>query len=1141
MKRSLRLLWLILVHASFMPGVASAQTVTYTENFTGVSTNNNWYFFGGACLTAGSSNATSSPGQLPSCRSLAGTYYSGQTLIGGNTGSLPDLPSAGGALRLTNASLTEHGAILSDFSFPLSTQGLHVKFTTESYAGNSAGGDGADGISFFLQDASQAPGIGAVGGSLAYTCTHNSYNIATSADGLVGAYIGLGIDEYGNFLNQYDNTASGWGPQGNRIGLRGAGNVAWSWLLKNYSNLYQANWTTTQQILSVYYTCQNGYPTDFNNNALSSTPILDYAAITNGYSVLSGVQIANEKASYRGTVTPVTNASYGVPITYDLKVTAGGLLSLTYSYNGGAFQSVLANQDITAGNGALPAAVRFGFGASTGGGSNIHEIMCFQAAPPDTAGSSGGINLKQTAQVQIGTQVYFAKYDPTTWAGSLTSQYLATDTNGNVIINPTVNWDASCVLTGGSCASTGVSGMTAQGITSATRTMLTWNGSKGIPFEWTNLTAAEQAALDTGDTAQTANRLLYLRGQRSNEQASNGSGIYRARASVLGDIVDSGATWVGPPSAPYPAVWKDNLYPSRTPPENSGPTYQAFTAAEQTRPNLVFAGANDGFMHGFRSGSFTTAGAYSSTANDGAELLAYMPAYVLGTINTGVPSADYSDPHYGHQFNVDAPPGTGELYYEGAWHTWLVGGLGAGGAAIYALDITDAGNFSETNAGTVVIGEWSSTVTKVTANGTTTVTPATTLGCAAVSTKTTTTAAACGNNLGSTYGVPQIRRFHNGDWGVVFGNGFGSFTGDAGVFVMLVDAAAGTRKFYYLSTGTSGTGNGIAFTTPADLDGDHVVDFIYAGDLAGNVWRFDVTNSDPTQWAVLANPIFQTGSGQPITTKLVVASVTSSPTTRVLVEFGTGQFNQFTNTAAASYLASQQAVYGVWDWDLAAWNALSTVQYAVLPSGTATAPSMPAAPAAAISGTASLQAQTFTSASGITDYRVVSAVPICWADTSACSGTPQYGWYMALATGYGNSNDVNMPTAAASSTQPSSLVYEQVVYSPILVDGSLLVNTTIPATNSLSSCVSTPTGGWTMAFNPATGGAFTKSYFNSTTTGTSADTSGVALSGTGSPSVVSYGTGNFLVTQTVPGTGTIVPISPPGGTIGGRLTWIQRR
>jgi len=138
------------------PMFASAQTV-YTENFTGTTTQNSWYFANGACLTAGTAGTTSAAS--PACVGLPYYIGKGDTLIGGDTGSLPDLTS--GALRFTNW-FGENGAILSNFTFPLTgsgAQGLQVSFTTVTYEGNSGGGghDGADGISFFLQDSSYTP------------------------------------------------------------------------------------------------------------------------------------------------------------------------------------------------------------------------------------------------------------------------------------------------------------------------------------------------------------------------------------------------------------------------------------------------------------------------------------------------------------------------------------------------------------------------------------------------------------------------------------------------------------------------------------------------------------------------------------------------------------------------------------------------------------------------------------------------------------------------------------------------------------------------------------------------------------------------------------------------------------------------
>ena len=1313
---------LILALAGLAPTAARAQTTpsscsstNLAENFTGATTNCNWYIIGGACLTAGNTASASAgtgatAGQPPAC--ATDPYYNGVNLVGGDTGTLPDSVLLGGALRLTNDTDDESGAIISSNTFnSLASTGLQVTFTTETYEGDSGGAnnDGADGISFFLQDASVTTvTLGDWGGSLGYTCSNQNNSAAQGYDGMIGAYIGLGIDEFGNFLNGTtvsqsgsssttfssgaDNTSSGYGYVPNRIGLRGAGATAWNYLSgitpatasipNNTSTYYPTSLNSAQQQAAVRQACQsgyawdyrgvtsstqpngnittNGFPNPYNATPITSVTIPNYAAIPNAYKVITNHLIANESAQYRGYGTTSTSGNnYGVPITYNLTISPGTsssgssvlLMSLAYSYNGGNYQPVITGQQVS--NGIAPASVRFGFAGSTGGDRNIHEIMCFQAQPQNSSSSSAGLNQKQTAKVQSGTQVYFAYYNSSNWTGSLTSQYLqpsSTDAT-ELVISPAVNWDASCVLTGlaggATCAQTGAPNVAAEDPDSG-RVIWSWNGSAGIAFTWgatggtalssseqTNLNFGDSPAAGSGSTSTPTNAMLeYLRGVRTNEQTAFGYGAYtptvnpsgfRARSSVLGDIVDSSPTWVGPPAQSFPGTWTDALYSSETLPENSGQSYATFESLYQNRMNVVYAGANDGFMHGFRSGYFNngtyvgttnTSGVFVGTDNDGTEVLAYMPGYVVNSINsaeingTTSPnvSLDYASPQYAHRFSVDGTPGTGDLYYgsPATWHTWLVSGLGAGGNAIFALDITDpglataSGNFTQANASSGVIGEWSSsTNTTYTTNPTTGVVTSTVTGYTSTLTCVGTSGASCGASLGKTFGTPQIRRFHNNpalggpstSWGAVFGNGGGSFKGDAGIYVMLANNS-GPPTFYYLSTGvgtnytqvgtsgtytnSSGNPNGIYFVAPADLDGDHITDYVYAGDLQGNVWRFDLTSSNPANWAVTnasgvaattlpGKPIYSTGSSSmPITTQVVVASVAGSPNPKILIEFGTGQITPFTNSSSATYSTSQQYLIGVWDWNLSAtsssWNNISSVQYASLtPTGSPTAPSVP------LSGLGNLQQQTITgnytttfgasatsgsaaSAAANDYYRTVSSTNICWPGTTGCTGgqtTSAYGWYLQLSAGYPNAGDPSGLLTSSSTGAPE--IYEQVIFNPTLQDGSFIVNTTIPPTTSLAQCSSTTAGGWTMALNPATGGAFSQSFFGASNhtflNVNNQAISGIALGGTGSAAVVTGGSANytFMVTQTVNGQGAIAQINPPGSFTGSRLTWIQRR
>jgi type IV pilus assembly protein PilY1 len=269
---------------------------------------------------------------------------------------------------------------------------------------------------------------------------------------------------------------------------------------------------------------------------------------------------------------------------------------------------------------------------------------------------------------------------------------------------------------------------------------------------------------------------------------------------------------------------------------------------------------------------------------------------------------------------------------------------------------------------------------------------------------------------------------------------------------------------------------------------------------------------------------------------------------------------------------------------MSAWNAMSSVTYDALSSSTSPAAPTASGGTAAVSGTSLLQQQTLasydatdvassasTSTTAAAVYRTVSSNCVNWVDfTTGCNtGTGQYGWYIALGQGYANGNDPDYLTSSTSTG--AQQVDEQIVYSPTVQDGAFLVNTTIPPTNSLNTCSSTLAGGWTMAINPATGGAFTSSVFTLNGQFTNIGTqvvSGLATSGTGTPSVVQYNGQSYVVTQTVPGssepgggtntngsggTGTgngngngvgsgwIGQANFPGASIGSRLTWIQKR
>ncbi|MCL2830210.1 MAG: PilC/PilY family type IV pilus protein [Betaproteobacteria bacterium] len=1077
----------------------STAVVTVEEDFTKSTTQNRWQMpktSGGtgpnmACLTAGTSGSvnTVTVGSPPACNSSGYSY--------------PNIKEADGkgALRLTPALNQMAGGIVSDFTFP-TNEGVQISFTTYSYGSTTytwsdkmKGNIGADGIAFFLTDGAQPVSLGARGGSLGYSCSNQTNPTrGYQGEGIIGGYLGLGMDEWGNFLNSGDNTNTGSYGLVNTIGMRGAGSVNWKTLNSKYPSYYPSSgvsWGLGEQDEGIRRTCQTGTIHKYNKTSKmweQSSEKVQY-----NYPELSGAStflpismpLSNPDAKTRDRATP---------INYKLRITKGGLLSLWWSYNGGIYQPVLIDKNISSANGPMPDSFRFGFSSSTGDYNNIHEITCFKAAPASHSEGSAAISLPNN-EYKTGAQIYISMYNPGNWSSQLMANNLVYQkATGKVSVNPVSNWDASCVLTGGPCNSTGGKSVTAQATDS--RAILAHNGTQGIPLRWDNLSTEQKSALNLGDNRGEL-RLQYLRGDRRNEQTSSGSGLFRARASVLGDIINSGPAWVGPPSIyADKGAWTDALNPDLPQPENSGQAYADFKRGLNTRLNVVYAASNDGLLHGFRSGAYDSTGSqYQTDLNDGREVLAYMPGSVLKVIhNNNAAGMDFSNVNYGHNYFNDATPGTGDLFYGGTWHTWLVGGLGAGGSTIYALDITDPSSFSEANAGSLVVGEWAYNANDP-----------------------------VWKTLGNTYGTPVIRRFHNGQWGAVFGNGWclpndvkngncRATSGEAGIYVMLVDDA-GKPSFRFLGTGsgTTASPNGIAYTTAVDLDGDNIADYVYAGDLLGNIWRFDISSSNSSLWGSggSVTKIFTALVNQPITTRIMVSATRASSggAPRIMLNFGTGQqIPSYLSTAELNSKAAQ-TLYGIWDWDMSQWNAKKSAQYASLDSGEKPV------------NRTSLVQQTIDSKTN-----ALSNNSVCWAGQASCSGTAnRYGWYMNLETyssGY-------------------LTVYEQLIYNPILSAGAVFFSTMVPGVDNTASCNTTLATGFTYALNPETGGGIAGLYTNNFN-----DTSGyrLPLNATGAPSMISVEGRWFLITKDASGKVTPTEVFLRASEKSSkRVNWIQLR
>src|ERR1019366_5084423 len=198
----------------------------------------------------------------------------------------------------------------------------------------------------------------------------------------------------------------------------------------------------------------------------------------------------------------------------NLQITQNGLLSFSYSANGGAYTNVISSQSISASNGALPATLRFGFAGSTGGDTNIHEILCFKAAPSAVSSSSASVNEKQTSQVQTTSQAYFAFYNPNDWTGRVTAYGLLVDPRGKVSIQSVANWDTECVLTG---------------VPSGQTCLYTGHPVRMGEFDRRR---AERARSDQSEPGLHGSIELSARRTHQRDQQSRGRGVSRTRRSA---------------------------------------------------------------------------------------------------------------------------------------------------------------------------------------------------------------------------------------------------------------------------------------------------------------------------------------------------------------------------------------------------------------------------------------------------------------------------------------------------------------------------------------------------------------------------------------------------------------------------------
>jgi type IV pilus assembly protein PilY1 len=473
------------------------------------------------------------------------------------------------------------------------------------------------------------------------------------------------------------------------------------------------------------------------------------------------------------------------------------------------------------------------------------------------AGSRAGVGLASTSISLSNHAVYRVTFQPG-WAGTLTKIDIDPVTGSE---NPVPVWEASTQL------SNQLTILPPPNDTPwfTNRKIFTTNDSDAaVPFLWGNLSSAQQDSLAPGLPAIGQAVLEYLRGNPTNEGVS--AGQFRVRATgasgenFLGDIVDSQAVYVGPPSEPYL--------------DANDPGYSNFVASMSARAKRVYVGSNDAMLHAFDDAT-------------GDEAWAYIPHDLYRPDNTGLGALAYQDgalPPFRHHYYVDSTPRVVDVNFGGGsgdWHSLLVGGLGKGGKSYYALDVTNPGAVTdESSAAAQYL--WMFTDA----------------------------------DMGYSYGRPTIAktRAFGGSWLAIVPAGYNNPTGAGKIF--FIDAKTGIKvKEMSTGFGTSTSPSGLAQIAAYTKDfHNQLVEQIYGGDLYGNFWRFDVSDPNPGNWTVdlMASFTDLGGNPQPVTTAPQIEVDIANGVDR-WVFIGTGRLLDESDITDTTIADQQQTFYAIRD------------------------------------------------------------------------------------------------------------------------------------------------------------------------------------------------------------------------------------
>jgi type IV pilus assembly protein PilY1 len=449
-------------------------------------------------------------------------------------------------------------------------------------------------------------------------------------------------------------------------------------------------------------------------------------------------------------------------------------------------------------------------------------------------GSASAVATSST-RVQEGQFVYQARFDSSNWTGELLTYKVS---GGGTLENEET----------ASTRNIAINSLTS----SASRKIVTYkpnatgSGGSTVNFTWNNLSGDQQTLLTlTGDATGTpGKRVDWLRGSSADEDEQTG---FRPRTwkdendksyrNVIGDIVNSSPVFVGANNERYytlpSAMGGDKYieYLNWKKGDTSGSSPSGYPASPAPR---VIVGSNGGMVHAFHADTLE-------------EIFAYVPNAIFHKL-AKLTERDYGSDANEHQYLVDGPIVAGDAFItvpgKGArsWRSVVVGTYGAGAKGLYALDVTDESN-------PVVLFEYNHA------------------------------------DLGYILGRPVIVPTSEGRWVIITGNGVDSGTRSKLFIIDLEDPYNKTK----IMDGGAGT---TEMSAPAVLTNSlGVATVVYAGNLSGEVRRFDISDASNTNWTSyrVFSAISESGD---------VQSIVAAPTIgynnklgRNMVYFGTGKYH----------------------------------------------------------------------------------------------------------------------------------------------------------------------------------------------------------------------------------------------------------